>query len=615
MRPADRGAAIIVITANGSNLSGVVLDAGGTVTNSGSIEAKGTNTNGIALDAGGTVTNYGSGTISGGSDGVLVQGAAATVNNSGDIYQTGPTGNGVLMTAGGTVNNYAGAKIGAQYIGVQIDGGLGAVTNAGSIQSYGTHSAIHLGAGGNVNNSGTIIGGFFGVYVETGAGTVVNTGTIRGPGKAVYIKGGTGSVANAGTISGGTASVEFTGSGANTLTLETGSVLTGAAIGSTTSGATNVLVPEGTGTADNVFENFNTLYVEASADWTLGANSTFGGLTVSSGASLDVAGVLTIIGTASLGGTTSGAGTLDLAGGSATIESGAKLSLSYWSISGAGTDVTLDENLTYAGTFSEGAGDTFVLSGGHLLLSGTDTFGGGTVDGSSLLETEGTTTVSGLTIGGTVEWENTKSVTESGGSVTIGDSIGDKAILDNTAKGTYDIADDSGIDRGSSKASDIKNAGLFEKTGGTGTSTITPAVTNTGTLEVTSGTLDFKSAISGTGKDEVSGAAKLELAAKVAAGQTASFTGSGGELILSDPAAFAGLISGFDTAGAGSDDTIRVASPWVFTGFSENAGATQGDLGFANGSTTISLTLIGDYNPADFVDKTGPKGSTLITYT
>ena len=33
-----------------------------------------------------------------------------------------------------------------------------------------------------------------------------------------------------------------------------------------------------------------------------------------------------------------------------------------------------------------------------------------------------------------------------------------------------------------------------------------------------------------------------------------------------------------------------------------------------NGSSTISLTLIGDYNPAEFVPQAGPNGSTLITY-
>ena len=324
---------------------------------------------------------------------------------------------------------------------------------------------------------------------------------------------------------------------------------------------------------------------------------------------------LSLKGTASLRGTTSGAGTLALEGGSTTIAGGATISVSDWSISGAGTDVTLDENLNYAFSFSEGAGDTFVLSGGHLLLSGAATFAGGTVDGSKFLYTEGTTTVSGLTIGGTVEWENTKTVTESGGSATIGDASGDEAILFNTKNAAYDILDNSGIDRGSSTASHIKNAGLFEKTVGTGTSTIVPAVTNTGTIGVASGTLDFKGAISGTGSDTISGHATVEFDAKVASGQTVHFTGSGGEVALHKPGEFAGQISGFDTAGAGSKDTIEVAAPWVFSGFTENAGGTQGALGFANGASTLSLTLIGDYNPADFVHQTQANGSTSITYT
>ena len=102
------------------------------------------------------------------------------------------------------------------------------------------------------------------------------------------------------------------------------------------------------------------------------------------------------------------------------------------------------------------------------------------MDGSKFLDTEGTTGVSGLTIGGTVEWENTNTVNQSGGNVTLGDNIpADQAILYNTAKATYDILDDSGIGLGASTASHIANPGLFEKTGGTATSAIAPAVTNT----------------------------------------------------------------------------------------------------------------------------------------
>jgi hypothetical protein len=305
-----------------------------------------------------------------------------------------------------------------------------------------------------------------------------------------------------------------------------------------------------------------------------------------------------------------------LTGSGDSINSGATISVANLSISGSGASVTLGEALTYAGAFSEAASDTLALTGGALTLTGAnDALSGGTVDGSKFLYTEGTTAVSGLTIGGTVEWENTGTVNESGGSATIGDLSGDRAILDNTSTGTYDITDDSGIDRGSSTASHIENAGLIEKTGGTGVSTIVPNVTNNRMIEVVSGTLAFNGRIMGTGSDTISGAATLQFNAEVLAGQTLSFAGSGGELALRDPAGFAGDISGFDAIGAGSNDTIEVAGPWIFSGFTENPGGKEGTLGFMNGANTLSLTLLGDYTPADFVHKAGPNGSTLITYT
>jgi large repetitive protein len=160
------------------------------------------------------------------------------------------------------------------------------------------------------------------------------------------------------------------------------------------------------------------------------------------------------------------------------------------------------------------------------------------------------------------------------------------------------------------------NAGLFEKTGGTGTSVIAPAVTNTGTIEVTaaSATLDLQGVVAGTGKDEISGSSTLEFDSTVAAGQTVSFTGSAGTLNLVDPQGFAGKIGGFDTVGAGSSDTIEVAGLWVFSSFKENAGGTQGTLRLVNGANTLSLSLLGDYNFAGF-HQAHANGSTLITYT
>ncbi len=138
--------------------------------------------------------------------------------------------------------------------------------------------------------------------------------------------------------------------------------------------------------------------------------------------------------------------------------------------------MTLDESLNYAGSFSEGAGDTFVLSGGHLAVDrGGHASRAGRSTARSCSRPRKRPTVSGLTIGGTVKWENTEAVTQSGGAVTIGDASGDKAILNNTSTGTYDIADDSGI--GLRQLDDvgiiIRTPACIEKTG------VTTGVTGT----------------------------------------------------------------------------------------------------------------------------------------
>ena len=246
-------------------------------------------------------------------------------------------------------------------------------------------------------------------------------------------------------------------------------------------------------------------------------------------------------------------------------------------------------------------------------MSGAATFAGGTVDGSNFLYTDGTTTVSGgLTIGGTAEWENINTVNQSGGMVAIGDSSGERALFDNTAKGTYDILDNSGIARGSSTASYIANAGVFEKTGGTGTSTITPAVTNTGTLNVTSGTLDLMGAVTGKGTDMISGPSTLEFDGAVASSKTLGdqnigFTG-GGTLDLTDPNAFWGEISSF-----AATDAIELLGSWAFSSFSENAGGTLASLTLASGATKHAFDFVGDYALGDFKIVSG--ATSTITYT
>jgi hypothetical protein len=301
-------------------------------------------------------------------------------------------------------------------------------------------------------------------------------------------------------------------------------------------------------------------------------------------------------------------GTLSLAGGRTAFDSEATLSVANWSISGAGTAVMFSEALTYAEAFSEAAGATVTLTGGNLTLTGSASLAGGTVNGSHSLRTKGTTTVSGVTIGGTAVWDNTNTVTQSGGAVTIGDANGDKAELDNASAGIYDIVGDSGIARGSSTASYISNAGLLEKTAGTGTSAITPKIQNAGMIVVTSGTLDIEGAVTGAGTDTVLGDSTLEFGSTVSGNQTIDFAGGQSVVDLIDPHGFSGQIENF-----ASPDTVDLSGDWVFSGFSENSGGTLGMLTLARGATHLSLDFIGDYTKHDFAIASGT--TTVITHT
>ena len=235
----------------------------------------------FSFTTGATVTNEQGATISGGLNGLNLLNVS-TVINQGQIL--GGTASGVSMGGVGSLTN-SGTISATEGIGVSLEGGI--VTN---------------------QSGGTITGGVFdnGISFRTFLGTVINAGTISSPNAAgvSFLAGGVvtnqtggtissqnnagilfvnaaGTVVNAGTISG--ASVRFAGTGDNVLTLQTGSVLNGDAVGSTATGATNSLILQGNGTANNNFLNFNSLDVQASGTWTLNGSSQVGAATVNSG--------------------------------------------------------------------------------------------------------------------------------------------------------------------------------------------------------------------------------------------------------------------------------------------------------------------------------------------
>ncbi len=212
-----------IANATGGTINGHfagVIAAGGTVslTNQSLIQNTTTHTTqtyalgGILLFGGGSVSNSDTGTIAGTSYGLYATGVSATVTNLGSITAAGKAG--IDLASGGSVANLTSGAIAGYisggYYGV-VANGAATVTNQGTIRARTAFAnqtfafgGVILGAGGSVNNSGTILSGSNGVRVAGAAGTVVNSGTINstksyGGGGAINLRGG-GSITNSGGI-------------------------------------------------------------------------------------------------------------------------------------------------------------------------------------------------------------------------------------------------------------------------------------------------------------------------------------------------------------------------------------------------------------------------------
>jgi len=93
-----------------------------------------------------------------------------------------------------------------------------------------------------------------------------------------------------------------------------------------------------------------------------------------------------------------------------------------------------------------------------------------------------------------------------------------------------------------------------------------------------------------------------------------SFAVSGGDLVLDDPAGFAGGVANFAKA-----DKIDIGG-FAFTGtekvsFAEAANLVSGTLTLTNGTSQAHLTLLGTYNASAIVLANDDNGFTLLTHS
>ena len=281
------------------------------------------------------------------------------------------------------------------------------------------------------------------------------------------------------------------------------------------------------------------------------------------------AGTLSLFGpTATLAGTLAGAGELDLRGGGQyQFAGGIAVAVATLGVMDIGSALSLGAGLAYSGGFTLGGGASIALSGASVALSGQASLDG-TIIGPGTVSASGSADANGLTLAGGAALDD-RGVFTQAGPVTLGGSYGDPATLTVEGGATYDlISDDSVFGLG---AASIANAGLFEKTGVGGLSSVSAQLSNTGTIAVGRGTLAFSGALTndgaivvggsgapadliigtallaGSGTIRIGAGATLAVDSAAAAGESIAFAGAGGLLALAEPGAVAGTISGFAT--------------------------------------------------------------------
>jgi outer membrane autotransporter protein len=372
------------------------------ITNAGKIQTKGVS-GGTAIFARTVIVdNRIGGTISGGFGGIFANGNIDVTANAGIIESTGAIAEAINTSGTAKVNNTSTGKIRSNAVQT-ISASVVDVTNAGTIEATGTGSQAILGGNAIVNNmsGGTISGVASGIRAAVTA-DVTNAAGATISGGIDGINAGSGTVTNAGTISGGTNSVKFIGTGTNKLTLLTGSVLIGDAVGSTLAGATNNLILQGSGTVDNHFTGFNTLDVNASGAWVWNSNSAIDATTVNSG-TLVVDNVLASPVTVNSGGTLAGqgliSGDISVASG-AIVAPGATVPFSTLNVSG---NVSFQPGSIFrVNADATGKNDKLAVTGSATLTGGTvNVLAGGSFAPSSLATYKILTTTNVNGLGGT----------------------------------------------------------------------------------------------------------------------------------------------------------------------------------------------------------------------
>lgn len=539
----------------------------------------------------------------------------ASVNNSGELLVTG----GNTLALEGATNLVGGSLEGGGEIdlrgGGQFSLAAGVVLVLGTLGIYDNGTNVTLDASASYAGAFSLGGGatldLSGVKLTLDRASL--DGTVHGGAVLVDLSAETGGLVLTGGATLDDASLAVLDNSNVTLgtgTADAATLLVGAQ-GLYDIRTDNYIYANGTAVIDNTgefektgFTGTSVIYADIDSTGTLAVNE----------------GTLSLQGASNtLAGQVIGVGELDLRNAStSTLAAGVTLSVGTLDIYDSGTQVILAGSLVYKGLFTLGGstgltlnGNTFTDDGSALLQGGVGGTGdfvvAASADAQYLVITDGAT----LEVTGTLTQDH---------YITLGTGTADHATIAIAVGATYDLISDDSVNANGTAT--ISNAGTLEKTGTDGTSTIDAAVVNTGQVDATIGTIDFQGTLTNDGTITAANAAVVVAGAlgqdagkqgvfdiganglvavsgATAAAQTFAFTSTSGTLRISDPAAFAGAITGFT-----SGDTIDLA------------GIAANGLSYANGVLKVTETTNGTLDATYTLDAPGiaNSGSLALVY-
>ncbi|MFM0063593.1 autotransporter family protein [Paraburkholderia aspalathi] len=510
------------------------------------------------------------------NDGMAANGSGNTLTNRGSITTSGPNAYGMTAAWGQTnvgqlnntlINSGSVTTSGSNARAASILGGSGTINNSGTLTTTGSASPTAYLQGNNdqLINSGTISASGSGsdaVFSNTAGSSFVATiqnlaggSIISQNGSGIRTLNGNSTIINAGLVQSGIGTAITMGNGNDSLILQTGSVINGAADGGAGS---NTVTLQGSGTASNAFTNFQTLLMQGTL-WNWTGSGTF-----------TLAHVQT--GTLNLTGTLGASAT-------ALVDSGATLQATAQNLPSTVTDNGLvrfaqDSAGTYTGSIS-GTGAVDKTGAGVLTLapaaaSGNTYSGGTTIDQGTIAV--GADNALGANTGGLTFNSGTLQLT------TSFDLAATRAITLAAGGGTIDT---QSFDSTLSQA--VSGTGALTKAG-SGSLLMTGVSTYSGATTVAAGTLAIGDATHASAA--LTGGGAITVAAGATLGGYGSVTGA---VTNNGTLAVANAVPSFASEGNGA---------FSINGSLVNAGLVQIG-GPAAGGVGNRLNVTGNYTGQD----------------